>query len=274
MERMLVLDLDGTLTNSEKKLTGRTRKRLLRAMDEGMLLALASGRSPNGILHIAQELEMEKRGGYMIAFNGSCIEELKSGRRLKEEFVDRKYYSEILALGKEFGADILTYGREQKSLVSNNASNPYARLDAVINRMELRERRDLHAALDYPVPKFLFLGEGDRMERVEGELKQRIGDRLEVYRSEPYFLEIMPKGIDKGNALRALCESIGLPIGRTIAFGDGYNDLGMIEAAGLGVAMGNAVSRIKEAADYITSSNDEDGVAEALDRLIGRQERK
>lgn len=271
MYKMLVLDLDGTLTNSKKQLSKRTKERLIGAMEEGMLITLASGRSLKGIIHIADELGMQERGGYIIAFNGSLVIELGSGKHLKEEFMDRKYYPEILALGREYEVDLLTYGREQKNLLTNNSSNPYAKLDAMINRMELIEESDMQAALDYPVPKFLFLGEAKRMERIEAELKQRIGEKLEVCRSEPYFLEIMPKGIDKGNALESLCKSIGIPISRTIAFGDGYNDLGMIKAAGLGVAMENAVPRIKEAAGYITSSNDEDGVAKALDRLLGKE---
>ena len=94
------------------------------------------------------------------------------------------------------------------------------------------------------------------------------GRKINVFRSEPYFLELVPQGIDKALSLSVLLENIGMTREEVIAIGDGYNDLSMIKFAGMGVAMGNAQEPVKKAADYITLTNDEDGVAEAIERIF------
>ena len=114
--------------------------------------------------------------------------------------------------------------------------------------------------VDFRVPKFLMLDDGDYLVTVEPKVKAAMGRDFSVYRSEPYFLEIMPKGIDKAQSLARLLEVLGLEREQMIACGDGYNDLTMIKYAGLGVAMENAVLPVRQAADYITASNNHDGV--------------
>ena len=103
---------------------------------------------------------------------------------------------------------------------------------------------------------------------VEPRVKAALGRDYSVYRSEPFFLEIMPKGIDKAKSLERLLDSLGMGREQMIACGDGYNDLTMIRYAGLGVAMENAVLPVKNAADYVTASNDEDGVALVAERFL------
>lgn len=262
--KMIVLDLDGTLTNNKKEMSEKAREALLEVMRRGTTVVLASGRSPHGIEHIAEALRLEEFGGYIIAFNGGCIMDCKKGERVYEKFIDQELYSDIFALHKEFNTGLLTYSDNQSYLITEDASNPYAKLDADINRMDLVEPEDIYNYIEYPVPKFLFLGEGKMLGEVEKEVYARIGKKLEVYRSEEFFLEIMPKGIDKGSALKKLCGMKGIDIKYTIAFGDGYNDLSMIRSAGFGIAMGNAVEEVKKAADYITASNEDEGVVKAL----------
>lgn len=100
----------------------------------------------------------------------------------------------------------------------------------------------------------------------------RLQGRISVYRSEPYFLELVPPGIDKARSLAVLLERLGLTREEMVAMGDGYNDLSMIRFAGMGVAMANAQEPVRKAADYITLSNDEDGVAVAVERLFFNNE--
>ena len=99
-------------------------------------------------------------------------------------------------------------------------------------------------------------------------MKARLGKPFSIYRSEPYFLEIMPKGIDKAQSLERLLETIGLGREQMIACGDGYNDLTMIRYAGLGVAMENAILPLKNVADYITLSNNDDGIAHVVEKFM------
>ena len=120
----------------------------------------------------------------------------------------------------------------------------------------------------FEVPKFLMLDDGDYLVTVEPLVKAALGKNFSVYRSEPYFLEVMPKGIDKALSLARLLEVLGMTKDQMIACGDGYNDLTMVQFAGLGVAMENAVLPLRKAADYITLSNNEDGVAHVVEKFM------
>ena len=127
---------------------------------------------------------------------------------------------------------------------------------------------DFPDALDFPVNKLLLPGPPELLEEIMPRLKEEYHSLLNIYRSEPYFLEIMPQNIDKAHSLQKLLSSIGLTADEMICCGDGYNDLSMIEYAGLGVAMENAQPVIKEAANFVTRSNDEDGILYVIDRFM------
>lgn len=112
------------------------------------------------------------------------------------------------------------------------------------------------------------MGDPDELIKTESELSLRLQGRISVYRSEPFFLELVPQGIDKARSLAVLLDELGMTREQMVAMGDGYNDLSMIRFAGMGVAMANAQEPVKKAADYITLSNDEDGVAAAVEKLF------
>ena len=120
------------------------------------------------------------------------------------------------------------------------------------------------------MPKFILLGNGDDayLADVEQKMKDKFQENLSISRSEAFFLEVMAKGIDKAKSLERLLEIKNATKEEMIACGDGYNDLSMISFAGLGVAMGNAVDGVKNVADYVTLSNDEDGVAKVVEEFV------
>lgn len=122
--------------------------------------------------------------------------------------------------------------------------------------------------VDFPVVKFLLLDDGDYLALVEPKVKAALGRDYSVYRSEPHFLEVLPKGIDKAASLERLLTRLDMTKDEMIACGDGYNDLSMIQYAGLGVAMENAVLPVKNAADYVTLSNNDDGVAHVIEKFM------
>ena len=115
--------------------------------------------------------------------------------------------------------------------------------------------------------KLLMTGDASLMIKAEEELAEIVGNRMDVFRSAPFFIELVPKGIDKAQSLIRLLELIGLSTNDMIAFGDGYNDLSMLKLAGVGVAMANAVPEVRAEADFITKSNEEDGVAFAIEKF-------
>ena len=162
--------------------------------------------------------------------------------------------------------DILTY--EETRIITNNDQCPYAVMESNINHLPLVQVESMKDYVRFEVPKFLMLDDGDYLVTVEPLVKAALGKNFSVYRSEPYFLEVMPKGIDKALSLARLLEVLGMTKDQMIACGDGYNDLTMVQFAGLGVAMENAVLPLRKAADYITLSNNEDGVAHVVEKFM------
>ena len=134
--------------------------------------------------------------------------------------------------------------------------------------MQLKKLDNFLEEINFPEPKCLIVGNEDKLVNLEEELSEYYKGKMSIYRSEPFFLEILPLGIDKAKRLEFLLKYLGLNKEELMVCGDGYNDLSMIEYAGLGVAMSNAQTIVKEAADYITLSNEEDGVAAAVEKFI------
>jgi Cof subfamily protein (haloacid dehalogenase superfamily) len=126
-------------------------------------------------------------------------------------------------------------------------------------------------AIDFAVPKCLMFGKGNYLGTIEPIIKEKYKETLNIYRSEPYFLEILPKNIDKAYTLSKLVEHLNLTKEEMMACGDGFNDLTMIQYAGLGVAMANAQDIVKDASDYVTRSNDDDGIVHVLEKFIFKQ---
>jgi Cof subfamily protein (haloacid dehalogenase superfamily) len=264
--KMIVLDLDGTLTNRDKIITPRTKQALMEAQKMGKIVVLASGRPTAGIKPLAEELELAAYGSYILSYNGGMITNCGTGEVVFSSLLPVDSNKKIIGLAEEYGVDILTY--EGEEIITNNRDCPYAVKESNINHLPLRQVEDMKGYVSFPVPKFLMLDDGDYLVTVEPRVKAAMGRDFSVYRSEPFFLEVMPKGIDKAQSLGRLLERIGMKREEMIACGDGYNDLTMIQYAGLGVAMENAVLPVRNAADYITASNNEDGVGLVVEKFM------
>ena len=265
---IIVLDLDGTLTNRDKVITPKTKQRLMELQERGKKIVLASGRPTPGVLPLARELELAKYGSYILSFNGGRITNCKTGEIIFSRSLPQEANQKIIRLAEEEQVGLLSYDEAGAKLLTNQSDSPYAKLEARINGMELVQVDDMEAAITYPVPKYLMMEDGDYLAMVEPRVKAAMGKNFSVYRSEPFFLEVLPRGIDKAQSLERLLSHIGLSREQMIACGDGYNDLTMIQYAGLGVAMENAVLPVRKAADFITYSNNDDGVAHVAEKFM------
>ena len=263
---VIVLDLDGTLTNRDKVITPRTKAALMEAQKRGKKVVLASGRPTAGVLPLAEELSLKEYGGYVLSFNGGLIINCQTDEVVFSQLLPQEANRRVIELAEEHRVDYLSY--EGDHLVVNNKECPYAEKESWINHMPMKEVEDMASYLNFQVPKFLLLDDGDYLALVEPRVKAALGKNFSVYRSEPYFLEVLPKGIDKAQSLARLLDVIGLTKEEMIACGDGYNDLSMIQFAGLGVAMENASDKVKNAADYVTLSNDENGVLHVIEKFM------
>ena len=265
--KLLALDLDGTLTNSKKEITARTRDTLVRAQREkGLKIILASGRPTYGVAPLADALELDKFGGYILAYNGGEIINWRTHEIMYKNLLDRDVLPYLYKCAKDNGFAIVTY--ENEYVLTENPDDEYVLKEALLNVMKIKKVDNFLEAVKHPIAKCLIVGEPVRLAALEKEMHEHLKDRMGVFRSEPYFLELVPKGIDKARSLSVLLEELGLSREELMAAGDGFNDLSMVKFAGMGIAMDNAQEIVKENADFITLSNDEDGVAYAVEKFI------
>ena len=263
--RAIALDLDGTLTNSKKEVTPATREALLAAQENGAHIILASGRPTFGIEPVAECLKLNKQGGYILSYNGGNIVNAKTGEKLFSQFLPDEVIPELYAYAEENGHALLGYAGNE--IITEMPDDQYVKEESRINKMNIRKVENLFEAMEPHPTKLLMTGDPTLMLKAEKELVEKLGDRMDIFRSAPFFLELVPKGIDKAKSLLRLLSKINLTPADMIAFGDGYNDLSMLKLAGMGVAMQNAAPEVRAEADYITLSNEEDGIAAALEHF-------
>ena len=265
--KLLVLDLDGTLTNSKKEITPATLEGLIDIQEKGVKVVLASGRPVYGILPLAEQLHLADYGSYILGFNGGRIIDCRTKEEVYNQTLPEKLIDTLFDMVKKYPElDILTYTED--SILSGIKPNQYTELESRINHMPIIVSEDFPAEAPITPNKFLVTGDPEVIARCKDELKRFYRGKISIYCSDPFFLEIMPKDIDKGSSLTRLLESTGITAEEMICCGDGYNDITMIELAGLGVAMENAQPIVRSLADYITKSNDEDGVLHVINKFI------
>lgn len=264
--KALALDLDGTLIDSSKKLSEVNKMAIWKAIDRGVVIILASGRPMFGVKPVADMLELKERGGYILAYNGGNIFNCRTEKLIFSKQIPDKCVADICRIAKANKVQPLTYFEDK--ILAENDRDEYVLKEAFCNSAGIKVVEDLADFVDYPVEKLLVVGEHARLLPVKNELDRIHGDVLDIFFSEEYFLEIVPKHVAKAKALSALMEILGIGKEELIACGDAMNDISMVKYAGLGVVMANAYENIKQYGDYIAPSNDDNGVAAVIERFI------
>jgi len=266
--KIVALDLDGTLTNSEKKVTPLTKEAVDKAREQGIKIVLASGRPHIGIKYVADTLEVEKRGGYILSFNGGQIVDSLTGEVILQKKIDPKCFETVCETIRKFpNVYPLTY--DDEGLISEDVEYKYVERESFNCGIPKRQVENLYEEVkNRDIVKFMIVGEHEDLEPVREYLQEQFPDDLAVYYSESYFLEVVAPGIAKDTSLEVLINKLGFTVDELMACGDGLNDLSMLNYVGFAVAMGNSYEEVKEVADYITKSNDEDGVAYAFEQFV------
>lgn len=265
--KAIALDIDGTLTNSKKEISKKTKEAVMEAAKRGVKIIVASGRPIPGIMKIASALKLKEVGGYILSYNGGLILDCKTGEVIRRETIPTEYYYTIVNTVRKSGVAVLTY--DQKGIITEWPDDEYVQIEAKINHIPVRHVSQLEQrAAEDPVVKFLVVGHPKDLKPVYEKLNQKLDGAVNIFFSEPYFMEITPQGIEKASSLELLLDQIGIDRRHLMACGDGFNDIQMLQYAGLSVAMGNAQPETKEFADYIAPDNDHDGVADAIHKFI------
>lgn len=265
MYKLIVTDIDDTLLNSKEVVSEKTRQTIEKCIERGVKVILASGRPDFGMLHFVEDLKLNSYDNYLLSYNGAKLANLSTGEVVYDKMLDVDRIKFLIDKSSEMGVDILTY---QDGKVLTNKQNPYAEWEANALKTELVVDENLKDLIKEKAAKVIMLAEPERAKVLREELDAQIGSEYEVAMSKPFFVEVNDKGISKGKALEFLCDLINTDKSEMIALGDGLNDLSMIEFAGLGVAMGNANPLLKEKADYISKSNDEEGWSYAVEKFV------
>ena len=262
---IIAVDLDDTLLRSDLTISDGNRRALAEAAASGIRVVLASGRNVHSMRAYAEELGLLGPGDYMICSNGAEILHSASGRILDERRLDPVLCREIAGAIEDRGFPWQIY---EEGMIHVSKSNAWALEDSRLTGQPTILVEDREEFFSRGIIKFVVPGEAPRIAALLGELSALFADRAIVFTSKPYFLEVLPLGADKGSALERLAGMLGLPLSGAMAVGDAMNDLGMIQAAGLGCAPANAIPEVKAAARYISErTNEEDAVAEFVERL-------
>lgn len=265
-KKLLVLDIDGTVTNSKKQISPATKAAILDLMNRGHKCMLASGRPTPGMHQVANTLEFDKYGGYLLSFNGAKVVKYDTGEIVYQQILPREYIPSLYQFAVEHSCGIISYDGNQ--VISGNGIDESVALEARINNLPIKEVDNFPDYVHFDVNKCLMTAPPDLAAQYEVMLNKLYGDVLSIYRSEPFFIEIMPKGVDKAASLEKMLPLLSISREDTVACGDGFNDISMIRFAGIGVAMANAQQGVKDAADVITLSNDEDGLVPIIDKYF------
>jgi Cof subfamily protein (haloacid dehalogenase superfamily) len=268
MYKILALDIDGTLTTSQKEVTDRVKEAIDSLYKRKIPVLLVSGRPTEGIYPIADKIDLMNNNGYILAFNGGKIIDVQTKKVIYSKAIDNSLINDICDFASENHLAILTY--RDGNIITTDTEDEYVKIEARINKLPAIKVEDMKKEAPSNPDKFLIVGDPAILEHKVVEMAEKFKGKLNIFRSEPYFIEIVPMGIDKAQSLEVLLKSLSLTKEELVACGDGRNDVTMIDYAGMGVAMENACDEVKAVANYITASNDEDGVAAAIDKFFSQ----
>jgi Cof subfamily protein (haloacid dehalogenase superfamily) len=261
--RLIAMDLDDTLLTDELTISEPTRQAMTEAISRGAHLTIATGRMFDSAQKIARQVGLNVP---IITYQGSLIKNLMDEEVLYERSVPVDVAQELYEYCVEHGLHLQSYiGDKLHAPEENDKLRGYAKQSNIPYMIEPDFQRVIS---NEKQTKLLIIDEPAKLDALLPELKEKWGDRVHLTKSKPNYLEFMHKEGTKGHALRFLAAHYGIPMEETIAMGDAMNDHEMVAAAGLGVAMANAVPALKEIADYVTLSNNDDGVKHVLEKFV------
>jgi Cof subfamily protein (haloacid dehalogenase superfamily) len=268
--RILALDLDDTLLRSDLSVSFRTRNVIKKAAAQGVVVVLASSRVPAVMDRFSRLLGMHKKPGYLICNNGTIVQESHTGNRISETLLNSAAALAVYDLAVAEGFAVQLY---EEDVMYVSRDNEYTRYDEKLTGLRQVVVENFRDMIEEGCYKLLIPGDPMLLQPLESIIRTYLGNDITLFASKSYFLEVLPKGTDKGTALALIAEKLGIGREAVLAIGDSLNDEAMIRWAGMGVAMVNGDDRIKNIASLVTEkSNDDDGVAEVIEKyVLGRE---
>lgn len=262
--RLVATDLDDTLLRDDWTLSERVIQAICKAREQGVHVTFATGRMPASARPYAEQLGIDVP---IITYNGAMIQEALSGEVLYRKVIPVETAREVVSWLLNQDVHLHVYRKDQVFVQKmNDWSKGYARATRV--PVEETDLIELLKQEEDGIEKIILFGENKELEAWSERIHERFTGKVHITRSKPHFLELIHPEVNKGVALTALAKRLGINQAEVMAIGDNLNDIEMIRCAGLGVAIGNARKEVKEAADVVTTSNLEDGVAQAIEKYV------
>ena len=284
--KVLAFDLDGTLLRKDQTVDPRTADAIHRAIDAGMHVVLATGRDRAGCEFVYKPLGLDKGENFLALVNGQILYDFANKEydvddvltpedSVKIQDICRKYGVEgIFCCGYDFYSYLTTPGRVRKQLrrVISGEPDDYG-LKAASDVRTFANLPSRGRVIDKDINKVCMIHSPKFFEKNLPKLREEL-KAYDLLMVGDNWLEIMPHGVSKASALRKVAEKVGCTMNEVMAFGDAENDIPMLKEAGIGVAMGNAMETAKEAASYVTDTNENNGIGKAIDLVLAGKQKK
>ncbi len=267
MIKLITIDIDGTLVTSTKRLTNRTKIAIKKAEEQGLYIALASGRPFSGMYPYLKELNLIGDHYFSVTQNGAYIHKNDTGEAIIKNCMMAKDLDFVDKRIRPFGLQ-MSYMDSKYFYTRHKAPNIYTILDSVVARRRLRYMPYNVWDSEKTFGRFLVMGPSYNITKLERNVPKDLLERYYCVRTERFLFEIISKNANKGTGVQELAYNLGFKKEEVMAFGNELNDIPMLEFAGLSVAMGNSKMEVKEISDYVTKSNNKDGVAIAIEKLL------
>lgn len=268
--KLVAIDLDGTLLNSQHQISPAVKEAVIQAKNKGVYIVLASGRPFSGISPYLKELGLDNATDYCISNNGSVIHQANDGSHIIENLLDFADYQYFESLSNEVGVHMHALA-QNTMFTANRHISQYTVHDAYLTNTPLVYCPANEMDSDLKFTKFMMIDLPEKLTVGISYIPEDAFERYSLIQTSPYFLEISSKTASKGAALQLICEKLGITPDKIMCIGDQNNDLKMLQYAKFPVAMGNAIDNVLNIAKFVTKTNNEDGVAVALDKFINQQ---
>ena len=264
MKKIFFSDLDGSLLTDDKRVSPKTMEALSRFVEAGNAFAICTGRDINSTLSVYRSPGLNIKESYVVAYNGGLIYDVDNQRPVHREGIPIDMVRELLDMAYSYGLHVHTYN---DNFILTEAYNECVEFYRRVIKTPLIVADDIMPYVDVPPCKIICIEMHDheKQDRFRRAVLEKYSDILDSMYSNDYYLELIPKNSGKGNALIRLRDILGIKPENVIAAGDGENDISMIKAAGIGVAMLNAPENVRAIADVVTTAdNNHDGLAPIL----------
>lgn len=260
--KLVTVDIDGTLLTNKREITPQVFEAIQAAKAAGIKIVLATGRPIIGVENLLQDLQLKDPGDLVITFNGGLVLDTATGQEIIKETLPYDDYLDIELLSRKLGVHFHAITKEG-IYTANRDIGKYTVHEATLVNMPVFYRTP-EEMTDKEIIKTMMIDEPALLDAAIAKIPQEFYERFTIVKSTPFYLEIIPKTVSKGEALLHLAETLGLSKEETMAIGDEENDRAMLEVSGNPVVMANGNPELKKIAKYITKSNEESGVAHAI----------